>query len=95
MARARGVDLSLHASSVISTADLQWAEIIVLMDRKNWVRLRRMGADESKLVWLGALGPGRVEIEDPYEMDDAGASLLLERLASCSAALALTFEKPA
>jgi protein-tyrosine phosphatase len=80
MARQRGVDLSRHASTTIKNTDLQWADIVVFMDRRNWVSLRRMGAKPKKLVWLGAFAPGRVEIEDPYQMDDCAASALLDRL---------------
>jgi protein-tyrosine-phosphatase len=80
MARQRGVDLSRHASTVIENSDLRWADIVVLMDRRNWMSLRRMGAEPNKLVWLGAFAPGPVEIEDPYQLDDAAASALLDRL---------------
>lgn len=87
MAHERGVDLSRHASAVIGPGDVRWAEIVVLMDRRNWTALRRMGADSEKLVWLGAFAPGNVEIEDPYRMDDAAASELLDRLIKCAEGL--------
>jgi len=83
-----GVDLRNHRSSVITPADLAWADVVVLMDRKNWVQLRRMGAPTGKLVWLGAWAPpGGIEISDPYGMDDAAARLLLNRLLVSSKAL--------
>ena len=88
MALDRGVDLSRHESSVIEPADLEWAEIVVLMDRSNWVGLRRIRVEPSKLVWLGALTPGTVEIDDPYRMDDTAASRLIDRLAQCTEGLA-------
>jgi protein-tyrosine phosphatase len=87
MARLYGVELSRHASTVIESPDLSWADIVVLMDRKNWIGLRRIGAGPKKLVWLGAFGPGKVEIEDPFQMDDAGASALLDRLVVCAGGL--------
>jgi protein-tyrosine-phosphatase len=80
MARQRGLDLTRHVSTVIEKSDLRWADIVVFMDRKNWMGLRRMGAEPHKLVWFGAFSPGGVEIEDPYQMDDAAASALLDRL---------------
>jgi hypothetical protein len=46
-----------------------------------------MGAEPRKLVWLGAFAPGRVEIEDPYRMNDAAASALLDRLLMSAAGL--------
>src|SRR5690348_1897243 len=33
MSRARNIDLSAHRSSKVTPEDLQWADIIVLMDR--------------------------------------------------------------
>jgi protein-tyrosine phosphatase len=87
MARERGVDLSRHSSIVLGPADHIWAQIVVLMDRKNWVGLRRLGVEPEKLVWLGAFAPGAIEIADPYRMDDAAASALLDRLASCAGGL--------
>jgi protein-tyrosine phosphatase len=87
MARQRGVDLSRHASAVIDSADLRWADVIVLMDQRNWIGLRRLGAEPTKLVWLGAFAAGNVEIEDPYQMDDAAASVLLDRLVACAQGL--------
>ncbi|MBK9253798.1 MAG: hypothetical protein IPM70_18765 [Proteobacteria bacterium] len=47
-----GVSLQNHRSSVVSAADLQWADIIILMDRYNWVRLARLGADLQS--WSGS-----------------------------------------
>jgi len=88
MSRARGVALEGHASRVVSAADLDWADTIVLMDRRNWLELRAAHADARKLVWLGALLPGPVEIADPYAMDDAAAAALLDRLSACGTRLA-------
>jgi protein-tyrosine phosphatase len=89
-----GVDLSAHASSLVTPDDLDWAEVVVLMDRSNWVRLRRMGFDASKLVWLGALAPGNREIPDPYSMDDDSVDELLGRMADCTGRLASALQKP-
>lgn len=84
LARSHGVDLARHRSRVVEPADLQWADIVVLMDRNNWIRLRRMNVDPQKLVWLAAFAPGSIEIDDPYGMNDAQAAALVERLAHCS-----------
>jgi protein-tyrosine phosphatase len=88
MSRDLGVSLEQHRSCLVSGADLQWADIIVLMDRYNWVRLTRLGADPRKLVWIGALTDGSVEIPDPYHLDDQQARAVLERLKACTEALA-------
>lgn len=89
MCREFDVELEYHRSSIIVPADLEWADVIVIMDRKNWVQVRRTGARQNKLVWLGALDTvGRVEISDPYRMDDADARRLLARLHACAKILA-------
>lgn len=82
-----GIDLRGHVSSLVRAEDLEWADIIVLMDRRNWMRLRAAGAKAGKIIWLGALVPGPVEILDPYGMDEAAAREVLRRLASCSEVL--------
>ena len=56
MSQSRNIDLSAHRSSKITPEDLNWADIVVLMDRHNWDALDQIGADHSKLVWLGAFG---------------------------------------
>jgi protein-tyrosine phosphatase len=87
MSREFGVALQEHVSSVVSSDDLQRADIIVLMDRYNWVRLRKLGAQPQKLVWIGALTSGPVEIPDPYHLDDAAARKVLARLQAGTAEL--------
>lgn len=81
------VDLSAHRSAILAPADLAWADLVVLMDRHNWQALVERGVDPKLLVWLGALDGGRIEIPDPYRLDDRDAARILERLAICSAAL--------
>jgi protein-tyrosine phosphatase len=80
MSREVGVDLSAHQSNSLVVADVQWADVIVAMDRHNWHALRQLGAPAEKIVWAGALTSGSVEINDPYEMDDASARRTIERL---------------
>ena len=80
MSQSRNIDLSQHRSSRITPADLQWADIVVLMDRHNWGALDDLGADHRKLVWLGAFGTDGVEVADPYELDDAHAERVLDQM---------------
>jgi protein-tyrosine-phosphatase len=89
MSRDFGVSLAGHRSRVIGKADLEWADVIVLMDRLNWARLRVMGAEPGKLVWLGAFQKGSVEIPDPYGLGEDEARRVLERLNTASEALCL------
>lgn len=88
MSRALGIDLSRHRSTIVSRSDIASADLIILMDRQNWVALRKMGAPTEKLVWLGAWAPnGGVEIPDPYRMDDRSAADLLVRITACTVSL--------
>lgn len=80
MSSELGIDLSAHRSTLITAADLQWADTILLMDRHNWTRLQEMGADPGKCVWLGALVPGPVEVRDPYDLDESQALDVLQQM---------------
>jgi protein-tyrosine-phosphatase len=80
MCQALGVELSTHRSAIIQAEDLAWADTIVLMDRHNWDALDAMGANPEKLVWLGSLLPGDIEIADPYGMGDDDARRIVIRM---------------
>lgn len=88
MSATRGVDLATHRSTVIGPDDVNWADLIVLMDRHNWQALRLMGAPADRLAWLGALDDGPVEIPDPYNLDELAAGEVLARLDACAVRLA-------
>lgn len=88
MSQSRKIDLSEHRSSKVTPEDLQWADVVVLMDRHNWDALDQIGADHSKLVWLGAFGSGDLEIPDPYELDDERAQRVLDQMEQACRALA-------
>lgn len=88
MAERLGVDLSGHLSARVGASDIDWADLIILMDRPNWIALRKMGANPEKLAWLGAWAPdGGMEIRDPDKMDDESAAKLLDRLAACTVSM--------
>ncbi len=80
MSREFGVDLSQHRSARIQMSDIDWADIVVIMDRHNWQALSRLNPPRDKVVWAGALTAGEVEIRDPYEMTDQAAKHAIERL---------------
>jgi len=82
LVRKRQIDLGTHQSSLVSTADLEWAEAIVIMDRYNWERLRRFGAEiEAKILWLGAFaGNGPVELQDPYNLPAPQVEVIVTQL---------------
>lgn len=93
MAARYDVSLESHRSSVIARDDVDWADVVVLMDRHNWWSLKQLGADETKLVWLGAFTDGDVEIRDPYGLDDREAASILKRMVGASEALGDAIER--
>jgi protein-tyrosine-phosphatase len=93
MSQTVGVDLSAHRSSLVSAEDLTWADLIIFMDRHNWARLRDLRAPADKLLWLGGLMPGDVEIPDPYGLAPDAARAVVDRLAACTAALVGSLRK--
>lgn len=76
------IDLESHRSRLVASADLEWAEAIVIMDRYNWERLRPSGAEISgKIIWLGAFNrAGPVEIEDPYALPQPRVQAIVEQM---------------
>lgn len=87
MSRAAGVDLSRHRSSRLTSVDVDWADIIVVMDRHNWHALWALRTPKQKIVWAGALTKGDVEIPDPYQMSDEAAMATIGRLREAGDAL--------
>lgn len=84
VARKRGVDLASHRSRRIDKSDLEWADMVILMDQRNYDDLARFDrAALRKVVWLGALDGGRIEIDDPYDLEEQAADAVLERMDRC------------
>lgn len=69
-----GIDLSDHRSRLITNHDLDWADLVLIMDGHNY----RLMHDHyhgylDKCIWLGAVDCGTpVVIRDPYgaELDE-------------------------
>jgi protein-tyrosine-phosphatase len=80
MSERFGVSLAAHRSRTLCQDDVEWADTIILMDRHNWDGLFGLRAAAHKLLWLGALTDGPVEISDPYELDDATAERIVGRM---------------
>ena len=87
MCADRGIDLAGHRSTVVQPSDLAWADLVVLMDRHNWQALQLIGARNDRVVWLGVLDGGPIEIPDPYTLDDESARRVLARLQDCTSRL--------
>jgi len=70
-----GVDLSVSRSRRIDTAQVEWADMILLADLDNLDRLEREFPEAvGKTTMLGLFLPTpRAAIEDPYNLDATGA----------------------
>jgi protein-tyrosine-phosphatase len=75
------IDLMPHRSRLVASADLEWAEAIVIMDRYNWGRLQPSGAEiRGKIMWLGAFSEtGPVELQDPCALPESRVRAIVEQ----------------
>ncbi|MFA7388459.1 MAG: low molecular weight phosphatase family protein [Thiohalobacteraceae bacterium] len=66
-----GVDLSDHRSRLLTTDDLDWAHLVLIMDGHNYRLMHDLHRDHlDKCLWLGAISPETpVTITDPYGTD--------------------------
>ena len=89
-ARAFGLDLSPHRSRAVTFLLVEWADLILVMDRSNLNLLGDFGeAGIRKATWLGTWDPaGPLEIPDPFGTTSAIMRGVLERLSRASDALA-------
>jgi protein-tyrosine-phosphatase len=97
IAAGRGVDLAGHRSRVVGPEDLGWADVVLLMDRKNHRNLATLdGTRADEALWLGVLtGDGEhVEIEDPLDMPAAATEAVLDRIDRAVGALAAAVRSP-
>jgi protein-tyrosine-phosphatase len=87
---SRGYDLHDHRSAVVSRQQLAAADIIIIMDRKNWQQLCYLDPSAAgKVVWIGAFNEGGpVEVEDPYGKNDAQVMSIVEQLEAGAATIA-------
>jgi CelD/BcsL family acetyltransferase involved in cellulose biosynthesis/protein-tyrosine-phosphatase/predicted ATP-grasp superfamily ATP-dependent carboligase len=89
-ARELNVSLDHWRSKVVTGEMLAMADIVLVMDRENYVRAVAMaGAGSDKVLMLGAFDDNAdVEISDPYTMDQLAAGAVLRRItAAVDAAL--------
>lgn len=78
-AERRGIDLAAHRSRLVTQAELDEADLILLMDQKNYDALRKLDRKSAaKALWLGALGSEGVEIADPYDEPDTADDVLAQ-----------------
>lgn len=91
----RGYDLSNHKSSVVNIDDLNWADIIIIMDRKNWDQICLTNiAASHKVVWVGAFNKsGSVEVNDPYGKGAEETKHIICQLENCAVNIAAVLGK--
>lgn len=68
IAETFNVDLALHRSRCIKQNDLDWADVVLIMDGHNYRLMHQYyHAYLEKCIWLGAVSSATpVIIEDPY-----------------------------
>jgi len=90
LAKEYDVDLTTHRSTVVSNEMLEWADIIIIMDRKNWEQLKVFDDYyREKIYWIAAgEASGSVEIQDPYGKGKEEVREIANSLASASEKLA-------
>jgi protein-tyrosine phosphatase len=83
LAAERGVDLSEHRSAVVTKSMVDSADVIFLMDQRNYRDLmRRFPSARSKTYFLGLFADnGFVEIRDPFSRTKAEARVCYEHVA--------------
>ncbi|HZY62560.1 MAG TPA: ATP-grasp domain-containing protein [Edaphobacter sp.] len=70
IAKQTGTDLSTHSSKCVEPGMIDSADIIVVMDRRNYFQLKRQFPRAiDKTVFLGMFAsPRQLEIKDPYDL---------------------------
>lgn len=89
MAAEYGVDLSRHSSVIVDRQMVDWAHVILIMDRHNWSDISKFGpAATQKVAWMGALLANQpVEIADPYNRNETEARRIVQQLLQASEVL--------
>jgi low molecular weight protein-tyrosine phosphatase len=95
LARQFGVDLASHLSCRLNAEDIQWADLIVIMDAKNRDLLRDFGMGaEEKAIWIAAWLPGfRADVSDPFGKSAGQIAAIATRLFQAADGLAVRLEK--
>ena len=90
VAAAMEVDLSAHRSARVTRAQVQAADLILIMDHDNWRRLAQEFPEaRRRTTCLGLYAdPPVVEIDDPYGADDAEIRRVLAIIRSAVTGLA-------
>ena len=85
-----GISLESHRSRIVTTAMVQRADIICVMDYRNEAEIvSRFPRAAKKTILLGGVdgSPDGPSIADPYTLDSDAVSAIYERLSGAVAAL--------
>ncbi|WP_052848808.1 low molecular weight protein-tyrosine-phosphatase [Streptomyces avicenniae] len=75
-AALHGYDLTMHRAAQVTSDDLEWADTVLAMDRRNLADLARHPAAHTKaLLYLGDR-----DVPDPWGRDDAAFADCVERI---------------
>ena len=86
----RGIDASTHRARQVRLADLRWADLVLVMDRRNLIAINEVDPAVRGKSFLTGHWLGQREIADPYrqgraafertlaELDDALGAWLLK-----------------
>ncbi|GAB4345546.1 MAG: hypothetical protein Kow006_02880 [Gammaproteobacteria bacterium] len=91
-----GVNLREHRSRLVSKVDIDWAELILVMDWRNYIDLRKLAPNSKhKVVWLGSLLDEvvGVEILDPYGQRPEQARRIVEQMSEACEQLAIQLSR--
>jgi protein-tyrosine-phosphatase len=87
LAAKRSVDLALHRSRRLTADDIAWAELILIMDQRNFDNLAVFDRTcLDRVIWLGSFARHDggeafpLEIEDPYDLNPDEAEAVFQRL---------------
>ncbi|VAW73220.1 hypothetical protein MNBD_GAMMA15-635 [hydrothermal vent metagenome] len=84
-----GGELTNHRSRCVNHEDIEWADLIIIMDRKNYDQLEFSYPDAlDKVVWVAAALDVRIpEVEDPYGKPQEQIEKLVRRMDDSVAAI--------
>lgn len=91
VAAERGVNLAGHVSVQITPEDLDWADLVLVMDGRQDARASAMAPGALRVERLGDFDPGRIDtrtVIDPIDRDRAFFERVYDRIDACCAVLA-------
>lgn len=84
-----GIDLAAHRSRTLSADDLDWADLVLIMDGHNYRLMHdRHRRQLGKCIWLGAVcDETPIVIRDPYGTDQNVQAAIADQLFRATQAL--------